>query len=81
MATTMHGARSQSGFRITGAVDGLLSASGAIWTSGTIARVTIEEEDIDDNFWILENTKSADLRGQRTMLTLIPKDSLILGEA
>jgi len=81
MATTMHGARSQNGFQITGAVEGMLSSTGAIWTSGTTARVVIPEEDIDEPFWILENTKSADLRGQRTRLTLIPKGSLILGEA
>jgi hypothetical protein len=81
MATVMHGARSQNAYQIQCTVDGMLSSTGAIWTAGTIARVIIDEEGIDDDMWILECTKSADIRGQRTALTLIPKGALILGEA
>ncbi len=80
MAKVMHGSRATRAYQIRGAVNGMVSTTGRIWTTGTIARVVIDEEKIDEDMFILECTKSADINGQRTNLTLIPKHALILGE-
>ena len=82
MATIMQGARAIRGYQIRCAVDGLLSTEGAIWTTGTIARAIIDVDDIDEEMFVLETTKSVDRdQGQMTQLTLVPKHALILGEA
>lgn len=74
------GRRAEAGYVIQCTVDGLIATSGAIWTVDTIARVKIEKAGIDDDMWILGVEKRMD-RGdaQRTTVTLIPKNSLILG--
>jgi prophage tail gpP-like protein len=79
MATIMHGARASRAFQITGSVDGLKASSGRIWTSGTVVRVVIDEEGIDENMFVLANTKAASIQGQQTALTLIPLNSLVTG--
>lgn len=80
MATIMHGARSSQAFQVHGTVDGFLSTTGCIWTSGTVVRVVIAEEEIDESMFVLANTKTAGEQGQRTELTLIPLGSLVLGQ-
>lgn len=74
------GRRAESGFVVEVMVDGMIAATGAIWTVDTIARVRIETVGIDEDMWILGVTKIMDRDGaQVTKLTLIPKNSLILG--
>ncbi len=80
MATIIHGSRARSAYQITGTVDGFKSNSGRIWTSGTVVRVVIDEEGLDESMFLLSNTKTANMQGQRTALTLIPLNSLVLGE-
>lgn len=74
------GRKAESGFVVTCEVDGFISATGAIWTPDTIARVNIEKAGIDEDMWILATNKTMSRDGaQKTRLTLIPKNSLILG--
>ena len=74
------GRRAESGYVVKATVDGLIATSGAIWTVDTIARVKIEQAELDEDMWILSTTKTMDrTNAQKTALTLIPKGSLILG--
>lgn len=74
------GRRNESGYVVTATVDGLISATGAIWTVDTICRVKIDAIGLDEDMWILATEKAMSKSGaQMTKLTLIPKHSLILG--
>lgn len=74
------GRQAESGYVIEVEVDGLIATSGAIWTVDTIARVKIEKAGIDDDMWLMAVEKRMDRNSaQSTKLTLIPKNSLILG--
>jgi prophage tail gpP-like protein len=58
-----------------------VSATGAVWSIDTIARVYCEAFDIDEDMWILQRELMQDRSGgQRTRLKLIPKGALVLGE-
>lgn len=79
MAHILMGSKAVRAYQIMCSVDGLISNTGAIWTTGTVTRFISETLDIDENFFILETTKTIDASGQRTDLVLIPLNSLILG--
>jgi len=81
MARVMMGARASQAYQLQCTVQGLTARTGRVWTVGTVARVVSGTAGINEPMWILEATKSADAQGgQRTELTLIPLDSLVLGE-
>lgn len=81
-AHQMHGVRAASGYSITVAVDGLLAHTGHIWTFDTIARIYLQDHGLTEDMWIRSTSKSGSKgSGQMTMITLIPKNSLILGSA
>ncbi len=73
------GRHAENAFTVEGTVDGLISATGRVWTIDTVCKVKIDTLDIDENMWILETVKSMDRDGaQKTKLKLIPLNSLIL---
>ncbi len=75
------GLRGAKGYTVTGEVAGLRSASGHLWQVDTVVRVILEAEGTDEDMWVSEVVRSGDKdSGQRTRLTLIPLNALILGE-
>jgi hypothetical protein len=75
------GMRAKDAYVVTGDVDGWISRTGRIWTAGTMGRVVVELEDLDDPMFLLERTLHLDAgQGQRASLAWIPKGALILGE-
>jgi prophage tail gpP-like protein len=75
------GMRAAGAFYVEGEVDGLRSASGAIWTVNTTGRVIHERRGIDDIMWLSELTRTQDAGGgQRTHLRWIPLGALVLGD-
>lgn len=81
IATLAMGMTAINGYTLTCEVPGIVSATGAVWSIDTIARVYCEAFDIDEDMWILERELMQDRSGgQRTRLKLIPKGALVLGE-
>ena len=79
-ARLMHGSRAANGFVVNVAVDGIISETGRLWTFDTIARVFLGDHDINEDMWIKSTTKSeSKSSGQMTRITLIPKNSLVIG--
>jgi prophage tail gpP-like protein len=71
----------ETGFCVTGTVDGFVSQTGRVWTVGTIARVVVEAYGLDERMFLLEVTRQQDATsGQRTALKFIPLYSLVLGD-
>jgi prophage tail gpP-like protein len=81
VATLIHGSHARRAYALTCAVDGLISRSGkAVWAVDTVARVLCDAFGISEKMWILETTQMASRKGgQKTRLTLIPLNSLVLG--
>ena len=75
------GIRAKNAVKVTGEVDGLLSSTGTVWGINTVIRLVLEDEEIDEPWWILDRTfeLSRD-RGQTTALTFLPLGALVLGE-
>lgn len=68
-------------FTVTGNVGGWISKSGRIWTPGTLARVVVEMDEIDETMFLLSRTFIQEPDGgQYTQLTFIPKGYLVLGD-
>ena len=69
-------------FMVTAEVDGLVSrSSGAIWAIDTVCRVFSDVLLIDDDMWVYETQMMVDKStGSRTVLKLLPKGSLIIGD-
>lgn len=79
------GARAANAYWVEGSVDGWVATTGAIWQPDTIVHVVHELEELDEDMWIWEvtRTQSADAGGnggQMTKLKIIPKGALILGD-
>ena len=76
------GVRALNAYQVNGQVNGVVSSTGAVWNVNTIVRVVIDAFNIDEPMWVLERTLTCSMReGQRTRLVLVPKYSLLLGEA
>jgi len=81
LARAMMGVRARNAWTMRCSVAGLVSVSGAVWSVDTVATVYAEAQAVDEDLWILETIKTGEKRGgQRTALTLIPLNSLVLGE-
>lgn len=75
------GIRAKDAFVLSGEVDGFVSTSGAVWTTGTLANVRVDALGFREPMFILgrDLTRSRD-RGDITRLRLIPKGALVLGD-
>jgi len=79
MARSMAAVRGQSGFEVTGTVEGLISRSNRLWSIDTVGRVVVSERELDENMWLVETTRTATRQGgQTTKLKWIPLYSLDL---
>lgn len=75
------GSHATNAYTITGGVGGWISRTGRVWAPGTIARTIIPQEAGDGGMFILERTLTQDAEaGQKTSMTLIPRNALILGD-
>ncbi len=75
------GLRAKSAFTVVGEVDGFVSKTGRVWQVDTVAYVVIPMAGLDEPMWISGRTFIQDRNGgQRTRLTLIPLNSLVLGD-
>jgi hypothetical protein len=74
------GTRAKDAFTISGAVDGFVAKTGAIWQVNTTVDVYIAEEGIREKMWIMERVMTQDLRGgQQTRLRVLPLGAYVLG--
>jgi prophage tail gpP-like protein len=68
-------------FTVTGTVGGWIARSGRVWTPGTLARVVVDVDEIDETMFLLSRTFIQEPDGgQYTQLTFIPKGYLVLGD-
>jgi prophage tail gpP-like protein len=68
-------------YTVSGVVNGWVSKTGRIWTAGTLARVVVEKDEVDETMFLLSRTLVQDANdGQSTQLTFIPKGYLVLGD-
>ncbi len=68
-------------FTVSGVVGGWISKSGRVWTPGTLARVIVDVDEIDETMFLLSRTFIQEPDGgQYTQLTFIPKGYLVLGD-
>ena len=68
-------------FTVTGTVGGWISKSGRVWTPGTLARVVVEMDEIDETMFLLSRTFIQEPNGgQYTQLVFIPSGYLVLGD-
>lgn len=75
------GLAATNAFQVTGTVGGWISKSGRVWTPGTLARVVVEVDEIDETMFLLSRTFVQEPDGgQYTQLTFIPKGYLVLGD-
>ena len=75
------GRRAEKAFTIQGTVRGLVSSRGVPWTVDTLCRVRLPLVGIDEVMWISERVMRQTADGsQTTMLTLIPKGYVVLGD-
>jgi len=81
VAAMIMGQSGRSCMTLRCSVDGIVSATGVVWTVNTIANVLIEVLDFSSPMWILEKTvRQSRGGGQTTALTLLPLGALILEE-
>lgn len=83
LATLMHGQRAASAYQLKCSVEGLISASGQrIWTVDTVGHIYSATLGIDEPMWLYAVEQSQDTKGgQKTKLTWIPLNSLVLGSS
>ncbi len=75
------GLAASSAFTVSGTVGGWISKSGRVWTPGTLARVVVDMDGIDETMFLLSRTFIQDSEGgQYTQLVFIPKGYLVLGD-
>jgi prophage tail gpP-like protein len=75
------GLAARSAFTVSGVVNGWVSTTGRIWTVGTLARVVVEMDEIDETMFLLSRTLIQDPNGgQFAQLTFIPLGYLVLGD-
>jgi prophage tail gpP-like protein len=75
------GLRAPKAYQINGTVDGLVSATGRVWTIDTICNVAIPQISLNEDMWLMERTlRSNRSVGQQTDLRFIPKGFLTIGE-
>jgi prophage tail gpP-like protein len=70
-----------SAFTLSGTVGGWVSKTGRIWTTSTLARVVVEQLQIDESMFLVSRTfvQEPDA-GQYTQLTFSPKGYVVLGD-
>lgn len=70
-----------SAFSISGTVGGWTARTGRIWTVNTLARVVIEQLQIDETMFLISRTliQEAD-GGQSAQLMFVPKGYVVLGD-
>lgn len=75
------GLGASSAFTVNGTVGGWISKSERVWTTGTLARVVVDVDEIDETMFLLSRTLIQDPdAGQFAQLTFIPKGYLVLGD-
>lgn len=75
------GLAATNAFTVSGTVSGWVSKSGRIWTPGTLARVVVDIDEIDETMFLLSRTFIQEPDGgQYTQLTFIPTGYLVLGD-
>jgi hypothetical protein len=75
------GLRAKTAFTVIGEVDGFVSRTGRVWQVDTVAYVVIPMAQLDEPMWVAGRAFIQDRNGgQRTRLTLIPLNSLVLGD-
>jgi hypothetical protein len=80
-AKLIHGRRAENGFSVDCEVDGLVSASGAVWTVDTVVHFASRLADLEADLWVSEVGRTVDRQGgQRTRLKLLPLGALVLGD-
>jgi prophage tail gpP-like protein len=68
-------------FHVKASVNGFVSQTGAVWAVDTVASVKIDAYGLNENMWIMSREFHLDgTGGTKTMLTLIPLGSLLLGD-
>jgi len=68
-------------FTVSGTVGGWISKSGRVWTPGTLARIVVEMDEIDETMFLLSRTFIQEPNGgQYTQLVFIPTGYLVLGD-
>lgn len=81
VAKLVLGVGAASAFTVAGTVNGWISKSGRVWTPGTLARVIVEMDEIDETMFLLSRTFVQEPDGgQYTQLNFIPKGYLVLGD-
>jgi prophage tail gpP-like protein len=75
------GIRAAKAFVVKGYVDGVISTTGRVWSVDTVARTRVDAWGLDEDMWILGRELMGDKdKGQLTMLELLPKHALQLGD-
>jgi prophage tail gpP-like protein len=75
------GLAASNAFVVLGVVEGWKAHNGRVWTPGTLARVVVEIDEIDETMFLLSRTFIQEPNGgQYTQLTFIPKGYLVLGD-
>lgn len=75
------GVRAIKAYSISGEVDGFISHNGLVWTVGTMVRVVIPDEQLDEPMFLYERVMSMSRgRGKITRLRLLPAGALTLGD-
>lgn len=81
IATLIMARQAMNAYTVRGAVNGIVSKTGAIWSVNTTVRVKIDAKGLDQEMWVLgRDLVGSRSGGQMTMLTIIPKGALKLGE-
>lgn len=75
------GLAATNAFTVSGTVGGWVSKSGRVWTPGTLAKVVVDMDEIEETMFLLSRTFIQEPDGgQYTQLTFIPKGYLVLGD-
>jgi prophage tail gpP-like protein len=75
------GLAASNAFTLSGTVGGWTSKTGRIWTVDTLARVVVEQLQIDETMFLLSRTFVQDADGgQFAQLTFVPKGYVVLGD-
>lgn len=74
------GLRHKSAYSVSCTVEGHTARTGRIWTVDTVAKVVVEQADLNEEMWLSSRTLTGDESGQRTELEFLPKHALVLGD-
>ena len=78
MGYAQFAANNASAWQLTCVVNGLVARTGAIWTPGTMVWCKSETLSLDEPLFLKAVERTASANGQRTSLTLLPRESIVL---